>query len=349
MPNTTLLSQDQVDFVRSTRKSAAVWMVMSLIELTRPGRAITAEEVGPILEMDIRTADKHMASLCAANRAIFDGRGYVLINKNALLLGTQAHAYDPAALAHPQDEGREIVAHQALTANAQSLQESHTQFLRALKKEEEESGLNSKSSTSSLLESESQTLRDMPETADILAATAQLDKFGLGVLANGLDVEQIDPRLALMWIAQAFDQRERLGNPAGLVYSRLRDRTQPKPYARYQYGWVNILPNDWLAGLGLAELVEVVEVEEDAAGDEIAEPLVIDPHAHATWEKVKDQLQQAFAKAHFTTWIQGTFGIAIEDQTITVGAQNAFAVDWLARNLDEGKAGMRVEFVVAEM
>jgi hypothetical protein len=370
----TLLPREQVTLARSIRNSAAVFLVMLMIERVRPGRAVTIYEVAPILEMDIRTAEKHMQSLCASNRAVYDGRGYTLMEGSALFLGmdTQAQAYaltDHALVEeiqpHTQAVAFDRIAQQALTSSAQSLQITQSlqgnysthklcasKSLKTLNQEEEESKLNQESSPSALRVAQNVlTVNDDLTTERVLAATPMLDKFSLGVLTAGLNPAVIDPRLALAWIAQAYSQRERLFNPAGLVHSRLKDPTSPRPYPRFYEGYLSYLPDDFLMELGLMDAQIVQEIIPEPEQEEPAELLILDEMAVEMWEGVKAGIKSQIEKGPYNTWVDGTFGIALDD-VLTVGAGSQYATDWLTNRITEiaeGLAGMRVCFVVASV
>jgi hypothetical protein len=236
----------------------------------------------------------------------------------------------------------------------QSLQENYpTHTLCALKKEEEESASFLKTDSSSFLSSRDAqnalTVNDNLTTERVLEATTMLDKFGLGVLTAGLNPAVIDPRHALAWIAQAYSQRERLFNPAGLVHSRLKDPTNPRPYPRFYEGYLLYLPDDFLSALGLldAQIVQIPEPE--AEPQEEPEPLILDERAVEMWESVKMGIKTQIDKGPYHTWVDNTFGISLDD-VLTIGAGSQYAADWLSSRIAgiaEALAGMPVSFIVA--
>lgn len=54
-----------------------------------------------------------------------------------------------------------------------------------------------------------------------------------------------------------------------------------------------------------------------------------EPEAIEVWKRVLERAQTCITKPSFETWLKGTEAIQIEDNTIIVLSQNAFARDWL--------------------
>lgn len=177
---TTLLSREQVYMVRGARKAAAVLLVMLLIDRLHPGRSTRADEIAPILEMDERTVKGHLESLCVSNTAIFDGRGYVLTEGRALLLGMDQALPQDMALSEANELASQQ-AHVALALNAPQTLQKNTQTLCAplldLKKIEEEDLFKLKSSSSSEFKSakNAQSLRGLQAGNEEAWAIANLE------------------------------------------------------------------------------------------------------------------------------------------------------------------------------
>jgi len=269
---TTLLLNDEVDFLRSIRKTAIVLMAMGLIDRRYPGRAVRVDEMAGILELDPRTVDKHMSSLATRGRLLFNGTGYVLTDGGrALILGsnldtsseTQALAQSPALVA-----GTQQAQAQPLSASPNGGGENAQNVLHtmcALKEEEKESlTLSFKKDSPPPSQEGAQNVHTSagsacPTTAQILAATPIL--FGEpGVVTQGLgDLELIEPHYALGWVAHAYACRRTSENPrglyapAGLVYQKLRHPDHPQPRANCYVAPEKYLPDEYLSLLGLIE------------------------------------------------------------------------------------------------
>lgn len=76
---TTLLPKEQVDILRSIGDAANVLMALLMIDRLYPGRSTKVDEFVKILGKDKRVIEKRLDSLCGADRVIFDGYGYVLM------------------------------------------------------------------------------------------------------------------------------------------------------------------------------------------------------------------------------------------------------------------------------
>lgn len=114
----------------------------------------------------------------------------------------------------------------------------------SLKKEEESLTLKNKES-SSFFKSANVEIFD---TGLILAKTDML--FSEPVISTGLKLDELPGEFVLGWIAQAYDQREHLKLPAGLVYSRLRDEKHPAPKPKYAESPESFLPAEYLHAIG---------------------------------------------------------------------------------------------------
>src|SRR4029079_12928770 len=77
--------------------------------------------------------------------------------------------------------------------------------------------------TSSSMDSSTQTVQPaQPTTLQILDATNLL--FDKNMTTHAL--ESKSRRLAIGWVAQAYDMRSRLNSPQGLIYARLKAEQQ---------------------------------------------------------------------------------------------------------------------------
>lgn len=321
--------------------------------------------------------------------ALVKGEGYVLtgpalrrvaeffeqilmlqVNGEALGRGN-AQAQSPVLVA-----GTETVDGSLLIVDEDESQlKMSTQNARALKKEEEEEILSFKSHESTSTDLSTQNARALEiapgvTTERILLATSMLDGFGEGVFLHGLDHADIHPRQALGWIAQAFTERDRLDNPVGLVYSRLKDAKEPKPRVKYYEGWESFLPDEFLQVVGLLELTcracnqtfETVDAFKEhqaftmkcemgcGASFHRAEDLEAHHASHTpnvdvymlladesrgakAWQMVKGELAVDIPKASFDTWVKDADAVVFEAGQLTICVRNAYARDWLTDRL----------------
>lgn len=114
----------------------------------------------------------------------------------------------------------------------------------SLKKEEESLILKNKESSSFLKSANVENF----DIGLILAKTDML--FSEPVISTGLRLDELAGEFVLGWIAQAYDQRDRLNLPAGLVYSRLRDEKHPAPKPKYAESPESFLPAEYLHAIG---------------------------------------------------------------------------------------------------
>lgn len=379
---TTLLTQTQTDALRSIGDSALVLFAMAMIDGNYPGRATKPEELLPYLHptyKDRRKLTTQLEALSASGRLAKQGAGYVLLEGGrALVLSMSSGSTEPTnALAQSPALAAGTQA-QALVLDVDSVDfeaEHPARALRALKKEEEESLiLEEKESSSS--DSAQNARTDAVEIAPgvtterILLASSSLEDFGEGVFLQGLDVAAIHPRMALGWLAQAYTERSRLGSPAGLVYSRLRNPDMPKPRAKYYEGWESFLPAEFLRSIGwrafcCPDCEETFESAEDlhthermmmsceyncgarfhtmdaltahheAHGPKIQQYTVLpsDHRGAKAWQMVRETLRAEMPKASFETWVRDAEAVCLEGNTLSLVVRNGYVADWLSSRL----------------
>lgn len=344
---TTLLSPEKVDFARSVKNASAVLIVMMLINQEHPGHSTTADEIRDIIEMDTRTISNHLRSLSARDLALFDGRGYVLVERNALLLGNQALAPRPVQLQAPQ-------AQALLPEPAGS--DTHTPCV--LLEEEElntSDSLNSDSSSSS--KSAQFAPNSLPTTLALLEATSVL--WHSTMTTSGL--EKKSRRAVIGWIAQAWDQRNHLRSPQGLIYARLM--ADKLPQEKYYDHPRDYLPEEYLIAVGLMQPIEEDSPEpnqpHDLPATVEAAPVALEglPNHVLLWERSKIPLRNFMNKANFETWAEGTRAVRFDGNVLVVGCRNPYTVDWLTQRFTEtieqilteavGQT-MQIRFVVVE-
>lgn len=325
--------------------------------------------------------------------ALMKGQGYVLTSPalhritefftpivlkqfeghQALAHGTQAQALSPVSA------GTLTVDAGLVVIEDESQLNMSTQNASALKKEEEgltglrikEESTSSDSNTQNVCNSGAVEIAPGVTTARVLECSSILEGFGEeGVFTRGLQIEDIHPRMALGWLAQAYTQRETLERPAGLVYSRLKDIESPKPQAKYYEGWESYLPDDYLMAIGWLKLecdvchaefskledlkahetmmmvcefgcgVRVHTAEELDAHHKAHEPNVPaftalhpDDRGAKAWALVMSELQNDIPKASYDTWVRDAVAVGFDGHTLAVAVRNAYACDWLESRL----------------
>lgn len=382
------LNGDDRLFLKSLEGDPAMVLLLMLKMYPTPVNAdnLTFEMKWDSRKSRAKTALDYLAS--DGFTALVKGQGYILtgpamrrvveffepilmlqVNGEALGRGN-AQAQSPVLVA-----GTETVDGSLLIVDEDESQlNMSTQNARALKKEEEESfGIKSHESTSTDLSAQNvRALEIAPgvTTERILLATSMLDGFGEGVFLHGLEHADIHPRMALGWIAQAFTERERLDNPVGLVYSRLKDAKEPKPRVKYYEGWESFLPDEFLQVIGLLELTcracnqtfETVDAFKEhqaftmkcemgcGASFHRLEDLEAHHASHTpnvdvymlladesrgakAWQMVKGELAVDIPKASFDTWVKDADAVVFEAGQLTICVRNAYARDWLTDRL----------------
>lgn len=397
---TTLLSQQQTDALRSIGDGALVLFAISMVDSNYPGRITKPSELLPYLYptyKDTRKLTTQLNALSASGRLAQNGSGYVLLEGGrALLLEMSGNAL-PETSSESLAQSPALAAGTVIEAQVEDLEdlgsikgEISARALRAhemtLKKEEEEELIlkDTDSSTSKTAQNARNSQTPAPDadtlaveiapgvtTARILIATSMLEDFGDdGVFLHGLDIDNIHPREALAWIAQAYTQRAKIRSPAGLVYSRLKDADQPKARSKYREGWESYLPEDFLREIGWLKLqcdvchaefskledlkahesmmmvcefgcgVRVHTTEELDAHHKTHEPKVPaylplspDHRGAKVWGLVMGDLSKDMPRASFETWVRDTTPTAFEGNVLTVVVRNAYACDWLDSRL----------------
>lgn len=416
---TTLLTQQQTDALRSIGDGALVLFAMSMVDSNYPGRITKPTELLPYLYptyKDVRKITTQLNALSASGRLAQNGGGYVLLEGGrALLLEMSGNAL-PEVVSEPLAQSPALAAGTVIEAQAEEIEELSgmkgeisARAMRAyemtLKKEEEENLIlretDSSSSKTAQNARSADPVADTPDpdadpvststdtleiapgvtTERILLATSTLEGFGEdGVFLHGLDLASIHPREALGWIAQAYHQRERLGSPSGLVYSRLRNDEQPKARTKYREGWESFLPEDYLRAIGWLSLTcecgeqfdSLVSFEahktmlmtcEYGCGARFHSRQALDEH-HTTheakadtftvladtdrgaraWKMVRDGLALDLPKASFDTWVKDAQPVSFEENTLMIVVRNAYAADWLSSRLGDKVRAMLKTF-----
>lgn len=396
---TTLLTREQTDALRSIGDGALVLFAMAMVDANFPGRITKPAELLPYLYptyKDVRKLTTQLSALSASGRLAQNGSGYVLLDGGRALLlemsGTALPtsendlAQSPALAAGTPNDQALIL--DAVAADVENSSRAMRAREKTLKKEEEEELILKDPNGSSSSDCAQNALEIAPgvTTRRILLATPMLEGFGEdGVFLHGIDADKISPYRALGWLAQAFHQRERLGNPAGLVYSRLKDTEQPKPRAKYEHGWENYLPDDFLQDIGWLviqcdscgvefETREALEKHQELlyrceynCGAKFHTPEELHSH-HEThqpktpalpmvtrlpaehrgsqaWGLVLKELLVDLPRASFDTWVRDVTPIGFEGGVMTLAARNAYAMEWLRDRLTDKLEAMLKTFL----
>jgi len=358
---TLLLPPAEIAMLRTMKGLAYLLAVMITLDRHYPGRAFRADQVALVAGIDARTASKQLQELSTLDRVILTSSGYVLTQGGRAMFLSATEAQDLAQFPQAQ-------AQQALEA-----QNDSTRSVRALKKEEEEEdSLIKKEDSSTSSDSDTQSVGKAGidvTTKAVLSATSLLDRFENGVFLHGLDLERIHARMALGWVAQAYNQRARLSNPSGLVYSRLKDESNPRPQTKYYECWSQYLPDEYLEAAGVAVIrtcdscgtqfakrkeyedhLVMMMVCEYGCGARFHDAGLLEAHYRSehtviqpvvvtrveansevanAWAQTLSVLQSQMPRASFSAWVYPTKVIGYDGSVVTIGARNNYACEWL--------------------
>lgn len=351
------LPPSELMFLRSLRRTAIVLLVIFRLDPQPVGR----DDVAGLLDIDTKTSAKYLEDLSRQGLITRMGYrdGYILTaGGRQMVLGMEPKAL-PQAL--PESGKFPPSENPALTESGNSpLSELPAQV---------ESGKNPLSnvdsgskveifpfesgkiplsetlevkevkSSKSLEESsrEPESGKNPLSLAQVLeAAPALFD--GQVIAVRGL--EDADPRDALLWIAYAFRNRDKLDRPCGLIYSRLQKHVAPPDSAD-----VSRLPRAFLKKLGLLEVPD--ETEDEPETIETVETLPPCPaldqalqsgagiSPREAWRTALKELQPEMARASFETWVRDTIPVgwgldqASREAVLQVAVRNAYGREWL--------------------
>jgi len=368
------INQDERMFLKSIENNAMLLLLMFKIYPA----PINADSLAFDMKWDARKAKRQLDDLSSDGfTALMKGQGYVLtaIARRQVMefFGNLiALPFEAQALA----QGSQVQAQQALEANAgSSLVESviknfsqnpSTHSARALVVEDSlTTSFKTDSSTTSLV---AQNVREnFPTTEAILAASPIL--FGMpGVVRGQLDIETIDPLVALAVMAHCYSMRKTAKNPkglfapAGLAYKMLSEGREPR--AEFLDEPLGYLPDDYLQKIGMQaeekiELEVISESESEITPAIVTQSIKPDALAMTAWDSVKEQLSFEMNRPSFDNWVASSQALQFDGSELTVGVCNAYTRDWLESRLEStvnrlligilNKENVSVKFVVAEI
>jgi len=368
------INQDERMFLKSIENNAMLLLLMFKIYPA----PINADSLAFDMKWDARKAKRQLDDLSSDGfTALMKGQGYVLtaIARRQVMefFGNLiALPFEAQALA----QGSQVQAQQALEANAgSSLVESviknfsqnpSTHSARALVVEDSlTASFKTDSSTTPL---EAQNVREnFPTTEAILAASPIL--FGMpGVVRGQLDIETIDPLVALAVMAHCYSMRKTAKNPkglfapAGLAYKMLSEGREPR--AEFLDEPLGYLPDDYLQKIGMQaeekiELEVISESESEITPAIVTQSIKPDALAMTAWDSVKEQLSFEMNRPSFDNWVASSQALQFDGSELTVGVCNAYTRDWLESRLEStvnrlligilNKENVSVKFVVAEI
>lgn len=289
--------------LRALKKSAPALLV--LIALRRP---VGVMELVRILEINPRTAEAMLQSLTdlgIAERVSYHG-GY------------------------------------ALTPNADDT--LHILLLVSSSSKESIKLIKESTSSSNLQNTQSETRKSARfgvDTATILSNTDKI--FPTPVIANGLDVERLDPEIVLAWCAQVYVGMRNVNIPAAVVYRRLKENATPS--AEFVEDPLRYLPAKFLNAVGLPVPPDnltpsgfTLDDDEPETVEHNSRTLANPAAAASAWEQIKARIMHddARPRAALETWVADSRGIGHDDTgALIVAARTSYARDWMAANLTE--------------
>lgn len=344
---TTPLPPNRTAVLRAVAKFAGVLLVCLALDNQNPGMIIRDESVADILGRDLRTVQKHMRALSATGLMLGQGNGrYVVTVDGRNTLFGFADRQRPSLSIEETPEISETVSVSA-------------QNVTFMNEDEEDIKLNTNHSSSFISE--------CTNCAQIVQATHLL--FGESVAAFGLDLDW-NKEWALRWVAKAYRDRNRLHNPLGMIYQRIKNRIVPTDDLMRRDP-TDGLPDEYLDAVGYftarcgvcrAEFTSLSEYESHVKGCQpkveeeavfvICQDETVGEPERSLWQDVLVNLEGEMPRASFETWVRDTVPVHYEAGVLQVGARNAYARDWLDSRMGKHAselAGCAVVFVTAEI
>ena len=335
---TTLLPMQDLATLRAIARTAAVLLVAIRINQLHPGRAIADWEIADILEADKRTVQKQLRSLSSAGLMLEQRPSWYVVT-----VAGQNTLFGWAEQPQIPEQASLSIEEAQITSDAQIVHAQNVQFMID---DDDIKNLNHDSSSS--------IPHERTKCAQILEATWMLFGEEAGSVSTNClgDDQKPKPTWVLAWVNKGWRDRERLSNPHGLIYRRIEAHERPPRWLEQDPAAG--LPDEFLDAIGmfekrcprcqqpftsLAEHTEHVEACLMTHFEEPEEETVIGPDVTVTeqviqaWQAVLDQLRKDLPKAQFQTWLEDTQPVSFEKSIMRIGTRNAYARDWLTKNV----------------
>jgi predicted transcriptional regulator len=318
------------------------WIIVLriLFDLGAGSHSVRWQAVADTLLVDKKTAQKYLQGLVRDGQIVPTGGGYMLTQAGMdVLLENEQGDILPA--------GGEI-----FPTSGEKVLGNNSQLLKLV--EVVDVNLKTESTTSTPEWGKNPGEIFSPEARQALEQVSLLFD-GAEVTTKGLPT-YLHAEKVLGWIAYAYDQRARLNAPCGLIYSKLKDPSQPSPSIKYMRSPENFLPNDYLKAIGREVVepeIEMVEVFVDTRPrrDETITPEIEQTFdaAMQSWEKRIDG-QKGFEYGLYFSWVKGCWPVHFESDTLTLGVHNESCAQHNQRDaapILQALLGWSVRFVVA--
>ncbi len=336
---TTLLPTQDLAILRAIARTAAVLLVAVRINQLHPGRAIADWEIADILEQDKRTVQKQLRSLSVAGLMLEQRPSWYVVTtagQNTLFGWADAQIPEKASLSIEEPQ---------ITSDTQNVHAQNVQFMID---DDDIKNLNHDSSSS--------ITHERTKCVQILEATSVLFGEEAGSVSTNCLGNDQKPKSTwvLAWVNKGWRDRERLSNPHGLIYRRIESRERPPRWLEQDPSAG--LPEEYLDAIGMFEkrcprcqdpftsLAEHKAHVEACMMTHFEEPeveLVAGPDETVTeqvtraWRAVLEHLSKELPKAQFQTWVEDAQPVHFENQLLRVGTRNAYARDWLSKNIQQ--------------
>jgi DNA-binding IscR family transcriptional regulator len=316
--------------LQSLKKTAVLILLFARVD----PQPVTAKDVSVLLDIDEHTAAKYLGKLSL--------HGYI----------TRCGYHDGYILTAG---GKQITLNSALLpapAEIESGQMRNFHISETLVVEES-------IKESSLIDSSREQMREFhicppePETSfslnDVLKLAPMLFD---GERVSAAKLDRVDAMVALKWLVYAYERRDKLRAPCGLIYSRLKEQADPPDDVN-----VMTLPARALRALGIVSQAVNNEQDDDLLAAEVddAAPVcaadeTVTDDVKAWWSQIREAVRAELSRAQFETWVGDLVPLSWRDDVLTLGARNAFQVEWLGTHLANitlpGAPGATMHFVI---
>lgn len=348
---TTLLPAHDLATLRAIARTAAVLLVAVRINQLHPGRAIADYEIADILEADKRTVQRQLRSLSAAGLMLEHRPNWYVVT-----VAGQNTLFGWAEMTQISERASLSIEEPIIPSETQNVRAQNVQFMK-----DDDDDFNNL-----ILESSSSIHPERAKCVQILEATHLLFGEAVSTACLGDDLKP-KPTWVLAWVNKGWRDRASLRNPHGLIYRRIQARERPPKWL--EENPIAGLPEDFLDEIEmlvkhcprcqqsfshLADHSEHVKVclmthVEATDEDQITGPdETVTETIKQAWKSVLEQLRKDMPRAQFQTWIEDTLPVHFDGRMLQVGARNAYATTWLAKNVYQ-QAGLLVREALGDM